>query len=101
IECPTFDCNRVWPEKNPRHSAKVFANVTIAWRSSTPRVTNETRSLPAELAIANRLSLPFVALMLAAMSSHVLGVPSLHTALGLMVYVTTWGLVLVSLTSVK
>ena len=54
-----------------------------------------------ELAIANRLSLPLVALIWAAMSSHVIGVPSLHTALGLMVYVTTWGLVLVSSTSVK
>ena len=30
------------------------------------------------------------------MSSHVIGVPSLHTALGLMVQVTTCGLVLVS-----
>ena len=85
----------------PRHSENGLAYVMMAWRSSTPRVTDATRSLPAELAIANRLSLPLVALMSAAMSSHVIGVPSLHTALGLMVYVTTWGLVLVSLTSVK
>ena len=35
------------------------------------------------------------------MSSHVIGVPSLQTALGLMVYVTTCGLVLVSSTPVK
>ena len=56
-----------------------------AWRSSTPRVTEATRSLPLGLAIANALSLPLVALIWEAMSSHVIGVPSVQTALGLMV----------------
>ena len=41
--------------------------------------------MPLGLAIANALSLPLVALIWAAMSSQVIGVPSLHTAFGLMV----------------
>ncbi len=57
----------------------------MAWRSSTPRVTDPTRSMPLVPAIVYRLSLPLVALNCDARSSHVMGVPSLHTALGLMV----------------
>ena len=73
----------------------------IACRSSAPRVTDPTRSLPLGAAIANALSLPLVALIWAAMSSQVMGVPSDQVALGLMVYFTTWGLVPVSSTLVK
>ncbi len=60
-----------------------------ACRSSTPRVTEATRSCQSGLAIANALSLPLVAWICDAMSSQVIGVPSDHTALGLIVYVTT------------
>ena len=58
-------------------------------------------SLPDELAIRNDLSLPLVAVVSASMSSHVMGVPSDQTALGLMVYVTTWGFALVNSMLVK
>ena len=85
----------------PRHSTYGLAKVMTAWRSSTPRVTEPTRSPPLGLAIWKALSLPFVALICDAMSSQVIGVPSDQTAFGLMVYVTTWGLVLVSSTLVK
>ena len=40
-----------------------LANVTTAWRSSTPRSTFSTRSAPLVAAIANPLSLPLVALI--------------------------------------
>src|SRR4051794_4125215 len=75
----------VLPENMPRQSAHGFAKVMTAWRSSTPRVTDPTRSLPLVAAIPNALSLPLVALIWEAMSSHVSGVPSDHTALGLIV----------------
>lgn len=79
----------VLPDNMPRHSAYGLAKVMIAWRSSTPRVTEATRSLPLVLAIANALSLPLVASIWDLMSSQVIGVSSLQTAFGLMVYVTT------------
>ncbi len=79
----------VLPENMPFQSAQGLANVMTAWRSSTPRSTDSTRSLPLGPRIAKPLSLPLVASIWEAMSSHVIGVPSLHTALGLMVYVTT------------
>ena len=60
------------PANMPRHSEKGLANVMIAWRSSTPRVTEATRSLPLVLAMAKALSLPLVAWIWAAMSSSVL-----------------------------
>src|SRR5262249_20020225 len=91
----------VLPDNIPRRSAYGFANFTTAWRSSTPRVTDSTRSAPLGLALAKALSLPLVAWIWAAISSHVIGVPSLQTALGLMVQVTTCGLVLVSSAPVK
>ena len=72
-----------------------------ACRSSTPLVTEATRSLPLGEANRNRLSLPLVALIWAAMSSQVTGDPSDHTAFGLIVYVTICGSVLVSSTLVK
>ena len=59
--------------------------MTTAWRSSTPRVTFSTRSAPLGLAMRKSLFLPLVALICEAMSSQVIGVPSLQTALGLMV----------------
>ena len=91
----------VVPANMPRQSDHGSAKVTTAWRSSTPRSTFSTRSLPLVAAIANLSSLPLVALIWDWMSSQVIGVPSLHTASGLMVYVTTWGSVLVSSTLVK
>src|ERR1700753_3106671 len=48
----------VCPENMPFHSAYGLANVMTACRSSTPRVTEATRSLPLVPAIANVLSLP-------------------------------------------
>ena len=75
----------VLPANMPRHSAYGLAKVMTAWRSSTPRVTEPTRSLPLGAAIAKALSLPLVALIWEAMSSQVIGVPSDHVALGLMV----------------
>ena len=50
----------VLPENMPRHSAYGLANFMIAWRSSTPRVTDSTRSAPLGLAVAKALSLPLV-----------------------------------------
>src|ERR1700730_15385933 len=91
----------VLPDNMPRHSAYGLANVMIACRSSAPRVTDATRSDPLGLALAKALSSPLVAWIWAAMSSHVIGVPSLHTALGLMVQVTTCGFVPVSSAPVK
>ena len=73
------------PANMPRHSAYGLANVTTACRSSTPRVTDATRSAPLGLAISKRLSAPLVAWIWLAMSSHVIGVPSDHTAFGLIV----------------
>ena len=57
----------------------------IACRSSTPRVTDSTRSEPLGEAMAKASSLPLVALIWAAMSSQVIGVPSDQVAFGLMV----------------
>src|SRR5262249_49490329 len=91
----------LFPANMPRHSAYGLANVTTACRSSTPRVTDATRSLPLVLAIPNLLSTPAVAWIWLAMSSHVIGAPSDQIALGLMVYVTTCGAVPVSSTLVK
>src|SRR5215203_1056099 len=91
-----FGSSMVLPDNMPRHSAYGLAKVTIACRSSSPRVTDATRSAPLGLAVANALSLPLVAWNWDAMSSHVIGVPSLHTAFGLMVHLTTCGLALIS-----
>src|SRR5215212_5236675 len=79
----------VLPANIPRHSEKGFPKVTTACRSSTPRVTFSTRSAPLGLARRKSLFLPLVALIWDAMSSQVIGAPSLQTALGLIVYVTT------------
>ena len=73
------------PANIPRHSAYGWAKVITAWRSSTPLVTDFTRSNPALLAIKKRLSRPLHASTSALRSSQVSGVPSLHTAFGLMV----------------
>ncbi len=73
------------PANMPFHSAYGLANVMTACLSSTPRVTEATRSAPPGLAIANASSLPLSAWICAAMSSHVIGVPSDHIAFGLMV----------------
>src|SRR3984885_12194342 len=51
----------VLPANMPRHSAYGLAKVITAWRSSTPRVTDLTRSLPLVPAIAKFLSAPLVA----------------------------------------
>ena len=67
----------------PRSSKR--SKVITAWRSSTPRVTEATRSEPFGEAMANALSLPLVALICAAMSSQVIGIPSDQVAFGLMV----------------
>ena len=56
-----------------------------ACRSSTPRVTDLTRSLPLVPAIAKVLSAPLVAWIWLAMSSQLSGVPSVQVAFGLMV----------------
>src|ERR1700755_136031 len=96
-----FGSSMVLPDSMPRHSAYGLANVMTAWRSSTPRVTDATRSAPLGLAAAKVLSLPLVALIWEAMSSHVIGVPSLHIAFGLIVQVTTCGLVPVNSAPVK
>jgi hypothetical protein len=80
-----FGSSTVLPANMPFQSAHGFSNVMTACRSSTPRSTLATRSLPLVAAIANALSLPLVAWICAAMSSQVMGVPSLHTAFGLMV----------------
>src|SRR5262245_44934078 len=96
-----FGSSMVFPDSMPRHSAYGLANVMIAWRSSSPRVTDATRSEPFGLALAKFLSTPLVAWIWEAMSSHVIGVPSVHTALGLMVHLTTCGLVLTSSAPVK
>ena len=64
-------------------------------------VTDFTRSNPALLAIRYLLSRPLQASTSDLRSSHVIGVPSLHVAFGLIVYVTTWGLVPVSSAPVK
>lgn len=73
------------PANMPRHSAYGLAKVTTACRSSTPRVTEATRSAPLDPAISNVLSAPLSAWIWLAMSSQVIGVPSDHTALGLIV----------------
>ena len=80
-----FGSSMVLPANIPFHSEKFLANVMTAWRSSAPRVTDATRSLPFRLAIAKSLFLPLVALIWAAISSQVIGMPSDQTALGLMV----------------
>ena len=74
------------PANMPFQSAYGLANVMIACRSSTPRVTDCRRG-PRRWcpAIVKALFLPLVASICDLMSSHVMGVPSLHTALGLMV----------------
>ncbi len=59
--------------------------MTTACLSSTPLVTDATRSLPLGAANRKRLSLPLVALIWAAMSSQVTGLSLVHTAFGLMV----------------
>src|SRR4051794_30659986 len=91
----------VLPDSMPRHSAYGLANFITPCRSSAPRLTDSTRSEPLGLALANALSWPLVAWICEAMSSQVTGVPSVHTALGLMVQVTTCGLVLVNSAPVK
>ena len=73
------------PANIPRHSAYGSAKVTTAWRSSTPLVTDFTRSNPALLAIKNLLSRPLHASTSALRSSQVIGVPSFQVAFGLMV----------------
>ena len=73
------------PANMPFQSAYGLAKVMTACRSSTPRVTVPTRSAPLGLAMGKALFLPLVALICDAMSSQVIGVPSLHTAFGLMV----------------
>ena len=80
-----FGRSMVLPANMPCQSDQGLAKVMTAWRSSTPRSTFSTRSLPLVAAIANPLSLPLVASIWDLMSSHVIGAPSLHTALGLMV----------------
>src|ERR1700684_1913157 len=75
----------VLPANIPRHSAYGLAKVITAWRSSTPRVTDLTRSLPLVPAIAQFLSGPLVAWIWLAMSSQLSGVPSDQVAVGLMV----------------
>src|SRR6478735_5244471 len=89
------------PANMPFQSAKCLANVMTACRSSTPLVTDATRSVPLGEANRNALSRPLVALIWDAKSSQVMGVPSDHTAFGLIVYVTTCGSLLVSSTLVK
>src|SRR5882757_443641 len=58
-----FGSSMVLPANMARQSPKGSANVITACRSSTPRVTDLTRSLPLGLANANALSLPLVALI--------------------------------------
>ena len=53
----------VLPANIPRQSEKGLANVTTAWRSSTPRVTFSTRSAPFGLAMRKSLFVPLVALI--------------------------------------
>src|SRR4051794_3950869 len=66
------------PANMPFHSAYGLANVMTACRSSAPRVTDATRSLPFGPAMRNALLAPFVALTCEDMSSQVIGVPSLQ-----------------------
>ena len=73
------------PANMPRHSAYGLAKVMMACRSSTPRVTDATRSAPLGPAISKALSTPLRAWIWLAMSCQVTGVPSDHMALGLMV----------------
>src|SRR3954453_23570937 len=80
-----FGTSTVLPENMPFQSAQGLAKRMTAWRSSVPRSTDATRSLPLVAAIAKPLSLPLVASICDLMSCHVMGVPSLHTAFGLMV----------------
>ena len=58
-----FGYNMAFPANMARQSVKFSANVMTACRSSTPRVTDLTRSLPLGLANWNALSLPLVALI--------------------------------------
>src|SRR5215218_1115401 len=85
VAVDVFGRRTVLPANMPFQSDQGLANVMTACRSSEPRSTFSTRSLPLVAAIANPLSLPLVALICDWMSSQVMGVPSLHTALGLIV----------------
>ncbi len=85
VAVDVFGSSTVLPANMPFQSDQGLENVTIACRSSAPRSTFSTRSLPLVAAIAKPLSLPLVALIWDWMSSHVIGVPSLHTAFGLIV----------------
>src|ERR1700730_11169050 len=75
----------VLPANMPRHSAYGLEKVITAWRSSTPRDTHLSPSLPLVPAIAKFLSAPLVAWIWLAMSSQLSGVPSDQVAVGLMV----------------
>ncbi len=58
VDVMLFGSSIPLPANMPLHSAYGLAKVMTAWRSSTPRVTDATRSAPLGLAIANALSLP-------------------------------------------
>src|SRR4029077_17631751 len=68
-----FGSSTVLPANMPFQSDQDLAKVMTACRSSTPRSTFSTRSLPLVAAIAKPLSLPLVALIWDWMSSHVIG----------------------------
>src|ERR1700677_397610 len=85
VEVMLLGSNIPLPANMPRHSAYGLAKVMMACRSSTPRVTVATRSAPLGPAIAKAGSAPLVAWIWLAMSCQVIGVPSDHTAFGLMV----------------
>lgn len=77
--------SRPLPANMPFQSAYGLSKVITAWRSSTPRVTDATRSKPLGAAMTNAGFFPLLASVWDLMSSQVIGVPSLHTALGLIV----------------
>src|SRR5690242_12462603 len=73
-----------------RQSAKGLAKVTTASRSLAPGTTEAIWSYPVLLAMSYLGSVPPSAFHCAAKSASVMGVPSDHTAFGLIRYVTTW-----------
>src|SRR6201995_4313157 len=79
------------PANIPCPAANGRLKIITAWRSSTPRRTESTSAYNWLSALANAGSSLDIACTWFLMSSHVIGVPSVHTAFGLIVYVTTCG----------
>src|SRR3954453_7349980 len=82
-------------------SVYVLANLTIVSWSSVPRATDAIWSKPWVVDTLYFAFLPFRAVHMPLKSSQVSGVPSLHLALGLILYSTVSGLSDVFLIDVK